>query len=561
MIASSAATARTIYHRIDSWITRKTNNHLSLRQVFFLAALIVMFGVGYYLRSYNSLHHYLPYSPYEAFEENYHLYNASKGEVVHFTDKIILYPTKLLIGSLVNKYLGDFYLVYCLGFLAIFLLGWELTGSKTGGLFSVSIFTIAPENFLYYTRSVLINDSGLCYVASFFSIYFLTRYLKTSRWIFISSFIVSGLIALTSYHTGASALTMIFVGLFVSLVYSKKNNWPMAIALCSLILFYFTWLYFIDTTQLALFKSAYNKISLPFILLGLLLTILLLLITFIGKRLKAKQLAWFGVVVLGVSVVLILTKFNVLNFLIVRLGVPHYYISAVTLNNYLAQILLTHWYIIVFIPLLWRRSLTEDQVVLRGWIIGVTLIAVGLAAERYFGRLPDYSFPLTYVLFAQYWVKTSQGRRLIVTATIVVIVISQFFIFNDPFTQRRYYTADEVKAAENIVNLHITNLMVSDLRTAALFRYVGKGDVIFYNADDEIYDYIFYNYHNIPNIGQDKYVVLTKAMKAIVYSNSFEMTPLDDKVFEYYNQRFTKVYDDGTMMLYDLKNSNHNDYK
>ena len=60
-----------------------------------LLLLLSIFSMGYYLRAYNSLHHALPYSPYEAFVSNGNPGLLPGGEAKDFFDKSMRYPTSI----------------------------------------------------------------------------------------------------------------------------------------------------------------------------------------------------------------------------------------------------------------------------------------------------------------------------------------------------------------------------------------------------------------------------------------------------------------------------------
>jgi hypothetical protein len=222
------------------------------------------------------------------------------------------------------------------------------------------------------------------------------------------------------------------------------------------------------------------------------------------------------------------------------------------MNNYLGQIALTHVYAIAFIPFVLRKKLKANDIIKRGWMIGLCGIILGLIIEKYYSRIPDYSFPLMFMLFAVYWVKHKRFRKLVVIGTFALLVVSQLMIFNDPFSMRRYYEQNEIDSAKRIINLWTKGTAASDLRTAALFRHLGRKGVIFdERLELELHNSMFYEYENA-NLSVD-YIILAKAMRSIVYAANFETYPLDDEIFDYYSANFRKVYDDHIFMVYRIK--------
>ena len=222
-----------------------------------------------------------------------------------------------------------------------------------------------------------------------------------------------------------------------------------------------------------------------------------------------------------------------------------------TLNNYLAQALLTHVYVIILLPYLFKRDLSEKFILLRGWLIGLVLVFLALLTQKYYARIFDYSFPLMFVLFGLYWSKKRPFRIIVVTLTIAFLIISQLMIFHDPFTMRRYYNVDEMDSAKNVIGLGLDGVFASDLRTSALFSYLDKKDVLFGNSGEPLHDKLFYEYQNITDLNVN-YVILSKYMKYIVYDANFETKPISDEVFGYYDSNFEKVYDDEVLKVYKI---------
>lgn len=124
-------------------------------------------------------------------------------------------------------------------------------------------------------------------------------------------------------------------------------------------------------------------------------------------------------------------------------------------------------------------------------------------------------------------------------------------IYEDPFTMRRYYNNNETQSSQNIIYLNLNGTTASDLRTAALFSYLGRKDIKFGRAGYELHDTVFYEYENLTKKTAD-YVILSESMKIIVYSTSFETSPLTQKTFDYYQNSFKEVYNDNLMYVYEI---------
>jgi len=505
--------------------------------------------MGYYLRAYNSLNHTLPYSPYEAFSSNSNSYYFFGKSATDFIYKTMRYPTSIMMGTFFYYVFGDFYIVYLLGFVAVFLLGAELSSNKFGGVLAVMLYAISPENLLHYTKGA--SNSGVCYVLIFFAIFFLVKYVNSKNYLYLFLFIPFSLLALTSYHTGATALIMLILGFSVSLWYSRKIDYKLIASFSFLVLFHLSWLLLFDIFQIISIKNALFTYKLFFALV--LLAIFVFLIPYFKKlfSLKFFESEYLPLIALFLGGFLIFLRFGVFDFLL-RLGIDNYYISAVTMNNYFGQAVLTHVYLIAFLPFIFGKNINTNFIVKRGWLIGLGGIILGLILENYYSRIPDYSFPLMFILFASYWVNHKKFRKIVVIGTFVLLVVSQMMIFYDPFSMRRYYEQDEIDSASKIIDLELNGEVASDLRTSALFRHLGKKDVIFdQNTRLEFHNSMFYNYKsNALNID---YLILTNSMRSIVYSINFQTTPLDNEAFDYYNANFAKVYDDGVMFVYKIK--------
>ncbi len=515
-------------------------------KILLIIAVIVIFSLGYYLRAYFPLYKALPLSPYEAFRSEVVHSSIDKGLTKDFSEKATRYPTTYILQRLLDPLFGDLYIVYILGAIVIFFLGKEITNKTLGGFLAFSLYCLAPENLLQYMR--IIGTSGMCYVFMWAALLFLIRYLKNKKNYDIVLFIIFSLLALTSYHTGATAMIMLIIGLAISLIYSKQIDKKILFSFIGIIAFYLIWIYIFDLSQIVLIKNSFLNAGFLKIFFIIVAVILLLVFLFLLGKIKFLQSEWLPLIFLIISAVLIFSKFNFFNFLL-NLGVKNYYVSSVSLNNYIAQALLTHVYILLLLPALFKKQLRPRGLFLRGWLFGLILVFGGLMTQNFYARIFDYSFPLTFILFALFWCKKKKFRILIITLTIILLVASQLMIYQDPFTMRRYYNQNELDSTDQIIKLNLNGTIASDLRTAALFSYFGKKDIRFGEADT-FHDALFYE-KNLDNQEID-YVILSESMKTIIYSTNFPTTPLSEQDFEYYRNNFKEVYNDKQMYVYKI---------
>lgn len=528
--------------------------------------IITIFSVGYYLRAYIPLHKYLAYSPYEAFTSAHEIRLLKTGMALDFVDKATRYPTARLLARILNPIFGNLYLVYILGAIVIFFLGKEISNKSLGGLLAFAIYALAPENLLQYTRSMstrYINASGISYIFMWAALLFFIRYLKNKKYYNLVFFIIFCLLTLTSYHTAACALVMLLVGLLASLIYSSlktansefsiKIDKKIFISSLGLIIFYLAWIKIFDPAQLVLINNSLIEINNLRIFIIIISFLLLSECLYLVRNSRLLQSELIPLIILIPSTVLIFSKFHFFQGLL-RLGAKNYYSSATTLNNYIAQALLVHIYILLLLPILFKKELSPEEKVLRGWLAGLALISVGLVFEHFYARIFDYSFPLMSVLFAFYWCKKERFRMFIIPTTLILLIISQLMIYNDPFTMRRYYNRNEIESAKKIIALNLKGQGASDLRTSALFSYLGKIGIKFGRSGYLLHDAIFYEHKNIPELKKIDYIILSESMRNIVYDMNFETTPVDDKFFDYYEKNFNKIYDDGSMYIYEIKN-------
>ena len=516
--------------------------------IVWISLVIFIFLIGYYLRAYITLYKDLPKSPYEAYTSSYEHELLGRGETKDFSDKATRYPTTAIFQRLFGGIFKNIYIIYIFGAIVMFFLGKEITNKNLGGFLAFSVYALANENLLQYMKTI--GSSGLCYVFMWTSLLFFIKYLKNKKSHNLIVFTIFTILALTSYHTGATAMIMILIGLLISLAYSSKLDKKALFSFFGLIVFYAAWISIFDISQLILMKNSIAEMN--FLKISLIIFIALLLVVglFFVKNLKFLQSQYIPLIILIPSAILIVSSFNFFGGLLI-LGVKNYYISAISLNNYIAQILLTHVYVLILLPVLFKKELTFRGLILRGWFIALLLIFGGLVMENYYARIFDYSFPLMFILFGLYWSEKKRFRVLVVTATIILLIISQLMIYEDPFTMRRYYNNNETQSSQNIIYLNLNGTTASDLRTAALFSYLGRKDIKFGRAGYELHDTVFYEYENLTKKTAD-YVILSESMKIIVYSTSFETSPLTQKTFDYYQNSFKEVYNDNLMYVYEI---------
>lgn len=516
--------------------------------IIWIVIAILIFSIGYYLRAYIPLYKDLPISPFEAFKSNYQLTLLGWGPIKDMSEKLMRYPTSIISGRLLNPIFGNFYVIYLLGAIVIFFLGREISGKNFGGFLAFSIYALSSENLLQFTRKI--NSSGLCYLFIWANLLFFLRYLKNKKIYNLAIFIIFALLSLTSYHTGAISLIMILVGLLISLIYSSQLDKKFLFSILGIIIFYLFWLRIFDISQLEEIKKAIIEADYFKIIFVLFTGLMFLLFLFLIRRKKFWQSEYIPLIILIPAAIFIFSKLNFFGIFL-KLGIKNYYISPITLNNYISQILLTHVYILVLLPILFFRKIKPDYSVLRGWLIGLILIFGGLIFKHYYARIFDYSFPLMFVLFGLYWAERKKFRIPVIIFTIILLIISQLMIYRDPFTMRRYYNSEEVESAQNIINLNLNGKIVSDLRTSALFSYLGKKDIKFGRSGYKLHDTIFYDYKNLKDLDIN-YIILSESMKIIIYSTDFETIPVDDKFFNYYKNNFKEIYNDGLMYVYQI---------
>jgi len=528
--------------------------------------VLVVLCLGYYLRAYHDIHHDLAKAPYAALGER-----EAGGD---FRDKTENYQTGVFLKELFDPIFRDVYIVYLLGALVIFFLGKEISGKNTGGFLALCAYAVAGENLLQYMSGT--GRTGFCYLLILSSLLFFLKYMKSRKTAHICSFAIFSLLAMTTYHTGATAMILIIIGLFFSMLFSKsyfKIDKKIVLCFSGIIIFYVFWLALFDSSQIRLIKNAliifvrnWKSVKMTFIL-AIALVILLVIKALSSKNKKSLEKflnsSYMPLIALFLSAILIFCKANIFGFLL-KLGVKHYYISSVTLNNYIAQALLLHVYALMLLPAIFKRKLGSNLIFLRGWLIGLALIFVGLYAEGYLARIFDYSFPLMFILFGLFWSNKIEGKEkkvlgtAIIILTLLLFIASQLIIYNDSFSMRRYYNQNEIDSVSSIISLNLTGTIASDLRTAALFGYLGNDNVTFGKEGGKLHEGLFYDFPSPQNFSSLSklnlsYVILSENMRYIVHATSFPTKPIDNKTFEYYSNNFQKVYDDKLMYVYDVR--------
>ena len=505
-----------------------------------LVAASVIFSIGYYLRAYIPSHKDLPYSPYEAFDKQdmpdtintlYYVVEGSRHTTTNFLAKIT------------NPVFGNLYIIYIAGAMAIFFLGKEITNKNLGGFLAFSIYALSSENLLQYMRTI--GGSGLCYTFIWLSLLFILRYLKKKNNIDLLFFVLFSFGALTSYHTGATALILIFFGLLISLMHSNKLDKKIFMAIFVLTAFHLIRIVAVDSQQLTIMKEAITESSPLKIFCTAIFIISFLTFPFVFKNKRALQSNKAYLIIMLVSFILVFFDSHFFKNLLF-LGAKNYYSSPITLNNYIGQTLLTHFYLIPLTILLFKRNLKTEDAFLRGWLIGIALIAGGLSLKNFYSRVLDYSFPLAFIAFGVHWIKHLPNKKrlgmCVIPLTMFLLRMSQFRIYNDPFSMRRYYNQNEINSVKVILSSKLGwagKKIATDFRTSALFSRYGKQDIKFGTSGSELHDALFYNYSDIANTDVD-YVILSESMKVIVYAANFETTPANDRLFEYYENNFNK---------------------
>ena len=540
------------------------------KRLAWLVGIIILLAIGYFFRLYYHLFTYLPFSAYDLyFETSLFGPKASSSLLDLFSTKVLSYPLGYYLTLITRHYLPNIFFVYIFGSIIFYFLGKEFSGKHLGGILSFAAFALGYENLIQYTG--LTYPSGLCYIFYAAALIFYLKYLKSKKDFHLSLFVICGFATIITYHTGAGAFILIMLGLVISQLMTREPaDKRLLLSFFFLSSIYFFWLLYFDQKEFLLISDATQNLN--FVKLSkVFYPLLILLFSWVLTLLKIKdwQLLSGGILV---SSFLILLPFNVFGILL-NLGPENYFASSLTINAVLAQIILFHLYFILLAKKIFSGE--EEFQLARGWLIGLIFIFIFLSLENYYVRILDYSFPLAFILFGSYWSRHNSSLKLKLTfiiPTLIIIVISQFVIFTDDFSLRRFYNQEELASAQKIIDLKINGVFASDLRTAALFNYLGENNVYFFNNEEFEHKTLFYEPQNIPQYNFDSYyknplgrttpdfyIILSKSMKKIVYSTNFQTKPVTDEVLFYYQKNYPQIYNDGEMMLYLIYDNPLND--
>lgn len=531
-----------------------------------MIAVLAVFAIGYWLRSCLSLISPLPFSPYDLFFDS-NLFGAKLGTKAldFFSYKVLAYPVGYYLSLWSRLWAEHVYLAYILGCLAFFHLGKEISGRKLGGFLALCGFALGAENIIRYTG--ITYPSGICYVAIAAALYFSYKYFSSGRDGWLIAFFACGLLAITSYHTGAAAFLALTAGIFLArLLSSKELDKKFLISIVFLTGIYSYLTLTLDYPQVALIAGALRKLSGAHVIMAGAILALLASLSTIARKTSLLKSPYLPLAAVVAAAILIILKTSPFGWLL-SMGPDSYYSSAVTLNNYFAQAVLFGIYLLPGIGLAFSRD-DEKALLMRGWVIGLAMLSVGLVAEGYYARMLDYLLPLSFVLFGWYWSQSRRFRKTVVIATIALATLSQVMILRDPFTLRRYYTSQETASAEKIASLKIDGILVTDLRTAALLNHFGQ-KAFFLDSDSKEYRYLFYDFEKVKSYpfgngiktsendiptpaSSDYYLVLSRSMQTVLYSTNFPTTPLSGQALGFYQANFPVLYDDGLMSVYHL---------
>lgn len=527
--------------------------------------VVLIFVVGYFLRAYFSLTAALPFSPYEAFRIHVQDFFLGSGRFYDmFSARSAFYPTAYLISGLLEPLLGNFYIMYVLGGAIFFLLGRDISGTIRGGVLAFLAYAVAGENLLQYVSTI--NPASLSYVLMWLGVLSVFRYLRFNQDVYLVIFAASSIITSTSYHTGGLVFAFFVLAVavytaFISPVVDRKLLLSSLLAL-GFYVWYVTVADFSYLGQLLLFvRGDFTDLLIQ---LGAVVALIFLVWVFLRifkKEIVEKLMMPLIVVSIFVATFLIFSESPILQGALGLTGINQYYVSAVSLNNYVAQFLLLHVYILFIIPLIAQRKPGPVESIFSIWIGTLGAIVLALFSSGYYSRLLDYSFPLAFVAFGFYWAQHKKVRVGIVAATLGLLIVSQLMIYQDGYSMRRYYTHQEIASAAEaaLVVQRLQGVVVSDLRTTALLSMFNTRNILFSLSESPIHYVPFYDYKNFfvnwvmhANTTKPGYVVLTSAMRNIVYSTNFTTKPLAGDVYEYYRLNYPVIYDDGTIIVYQV---------
>lgn len=535
-----------------------------LKKILLLLSISTVFITGFYLRSYYSLNNYIASTPYELIEqENFN--SSDTSEVVNFIDKADRYNLSYKINNSLPDFFKDFYWIYILIGLSIMFFGYLMSGSYIGGITALVVLSITGENLIFYTKTI--GSSGLSYTLLVLFLVFTYLFITEKKNIYLLISFIFLFLNTFSYHNGATAGVVISFSILVSLFlnflfdkYSnknKKNNKEVVIKYSVLFLvslsIYLIYIIKYDIHQMTQVASLASytpeKIHAVSIIVFAFITTIVLRHT---KSIK-KNFVYILAGVFSLGLFLIFYDKYILNIL-EFVPIQNYYVSPITLNNYLAQILITHLIILFFLKDL-LCSKDSRMVFLRGWFLSLTIIFIGLSIKGYYVRILDYSIPFVAILWSMYISENYSKKllRVLFLLSLLLICISQIRIFQDPFSMRRYYEKYEFTAALNISHhLDSEDYIFSDLRTAALFSSIGLKNIEYSVEDNSLHSIFFYDLSLISKT-EVEYLIISDKMSYILYSANFPTTPLKRSDFEYYIGNFYLVDYQPPFYLYNVK--------
>lgn len=505
---------------------------LQKKNYLLLISIFLIFIAGFYLRSYYEINYFISGSPYEIYPASSNLSNAN-AESFDFKDKAGRYPISFIFNNLFSE---NVFTLYALFFAVIFYAGFLFTNSLWGGFLSSSVFAIGSENLIQYTKGF--SASGLSYLFIILAVLSLYLFLKKEKSRYLAFYVLWAILNSMTYHTGATAFFIITVPVLISaLFYFKKENKKTKSIYLSLlisVLFYIFWIFVFDKNQLELIFKFFTVKN---IFAGSILIVLCLLIY--KKTVKdfvEKHVFKISLLLLTIAVILFCSLF----FDILSLP-SYYYISKTTLLGYFLIFLITHIPVLFFLKQIVYSFEEKRDVIFIGWFFGLVILFLVFMAEGYYARILDYSTIFAAVIFSIYFLnKDFKYKNKVIFILLFGLFVSHLFIFNDPFSKRRYYTEEEVISSGKIASLNLKGKVYSDLRTASLMKYSGFKNIDFGKSNDEIHNILFYEHEKIKNTNIE-YVILSDSMKDILYSQDFPTQPIDQKAFDYYSQNFKFV--------------------
>ncbi len=533
---------------------------LWLRLFFILAILLA----GLVLRAYLSNQCALPYSPYELFQLNEHPRLFNPSQEIDFSQKAAKYPLSFLLQPLIDALPVGKYIIYFLGAIIIYFLGKEISSKGFGGILALTFFAFAPDNLLFYTSNFFY--SGLCYILSWLSLLYLLKYLKSRKPPYLFAFFIFSLGVLLSYHTGSYAFAIIISAIFFyDLFSSGKVDKKMAAAYAFIISFLFVWSLIFDLNELLLIR---NSLITAFTTWpAVLLITILIAITAIIFILKNKGFLYlnYPTTYLIILVTSLIICYPTLSHSIVTFLSSYAYITPTTFSAYFIQLII----IIISILSLFskeNKNLNEaEQIFLKGWLIGLVIVLLGLFMEGYLVRIIDFIAPLAFIVFGLFWSNKKRLRTIAGILLIVIMITTQLAIIYDKYNIRRCYSKNEIYSAREVANLPLSGIFVSDLRTAGLLYYCGQKNItytsyylefhkIIFKKPETLRNYqqkfIFYKYDNIVN----HYLILSKKMDTLIYGVNFPQQPLKKSIRDYYHTNYELVYDNEELEVFKINN-------